>query len=80
MIIVRTSREISDRSRLRLTPEGGDVIDWRDHEISKRNLGHAEAARQLEHWLQRCHPNHKASVNTRLIVARAGEGPTVRSL
>ncbi len=39
------------------TPEDGDwVIEWRDHEVSRRNLGHPETARQLELRLGRCHP------------------------
>ncbi|MFD3930175.1 barstar family protein [Streptomyces sp. NPDC058614] len=59
------------------TPDDGDfAIEWRDHETSRRNLGHAEAARQLELWLPRCHPTNKAGMSTRLAQARAGDGPT----
>ncbi|MFB7616330.1 barstar family protein [Kitasatospora sp. NPDC056181] len=60
------------------TPEDGDyVIEWQDHETSRRNLGHAETARQLELMLARCHPTHRERVAARLAEARAGRGPTV---
>ncbi|GHE41452.1 hypothetical protein GCM10017778_26180 [Streptomyces vinaceus] len=36
--------------------EGGFVIEWRDHELSRRALGHPETARRLEGVLERCHP------------------------
>ncbi|MEV1010224.1 barstar family protein [Streptomyces sp. NPDC049881] len=59
------------------TPHDRDfVIEWRDHETSRRNLGHQEAARQLEKWLARCHPTHRAHMAARLAEARAGRGPT----
>lgn len=60
------------------TPDDGDyLIEWRDHEVSRQNLGHPETARQLELTLERCHPTNKASVGARLAEARAGRGPTV---
>ncbi|MER7665088.1 MULTISPECIES: barstar family protein [unclassified Streptomyces] len=60
------------------TPDDGDyVIEWRDHESSRRALGHPETARQLELRLARCHPSNKAAVAEDLERARAGEGPTV---
>ncbi|MET9604136.1 barstar family protein [Streptomyces sp. NPDC006512] len=59
------------------TPDDGDfAIEWRDHERSRRNLGHAETARQLELVLARCHPTNRAGVGVRLAEARAGRGPT----
>ncbi|MEU4091532.1 barstar family protein [Streptomyces sp. NPDC026673] len=59
------------------TPDDGDfVIEWRDHQVSRRNLGHAETARQLELTLARCHPTHRAGMGVRLAEARAGRGPT----
>jgi RNAse (barnase) inhibitor barstar len=60
------------------TPEDGDyVIEWREHEASRRHLGHPETARQLEIRLARCHPTNRPSVSAELAQARAGRGPTV---
>lgn len=60
------------------TPDDGDyVIEWRDHETSRRNLGYQETARQLELRLPRVHPTNRENVAARLAAARAGEGPTV---
>ncbi|WP_328860226.1 barstar family protein [Streptomyces sp. NBC_00306] len=60
------------------TPDDGDYrIEWRDHESSRRALGHPETVRQLELRLARCHPSNKAAVAEELARARAGEGPTV---
>ncbi|ALC25115.1 barnase inhibitor [Streptomyces pristinaespiralis] len=60
------------------TPDDGDFeIEWRDHEASRRNLGHHETARQLEMWLARCHPTNRDRMAARLSEARAGRGPTL---
>ncbi|MER6301314.1 barstar family protein [Kitasatospora sp. NPDC001539] len=60
------------------TPEDGDyVIEWRDHAVSRRNLGYPETVRQLELRLTRCHPANREHVAAALAAARAGEGPTV---
>ncbi|WP_327684799.1 barstar family protein [Streptomyces sp. NBC_00467] len=60
------------------TPDDGDyLIEWRDHESSRRALGHPETVRQLELRLARSHPSNKAAVAEELERARAGEGPTV---
>ncbi|MES5820548.1 barstar family protein [Streptomyces sp. RG80] len=60
------------------TPDDGDyVIEWREHELSRRHLGHPETARQLELRLARCHPANRPSVGADLAEARAGRGPTV---
>ncbi|MFJ9453979.1 barstar family protein [Kitasatospora sp. NPDC101447] len=60
------------------TPEDGDwLIEWRDHEASRRRLGYPETVRQLELRLGRCHPTNREWVGTELAAARAGEGPTV---
>ncbi|MEJ8634349.1 MULTISPECIES: barstar family protein [Streptomyces] len=60
------------------TPDDGDyLIEWRDHESSRRALGHPETVRQLELRLARSHPSNKAAVAEDLERARAGEGPTV---
>ncbi|MER6201334.1 barstar family protein [Streptomyces sp. NPDC001586] len=60
------------------TPDDGDfVVEWHDHADSRRALGYAETARQLEIRLRRCHPTNRPSVAEQLAAARAGEGPTV---
>ncbi|MBV6698043.1 barstar family protein [Kitasatospora aureofaciens] len=60
------------------TPEDGDyAIEWRDHEVSRRNLGYPETVRQLEDRLTRCHPTNREHVGADLAAARAGQGPTV---
>ena len=60
------------------TPDDGDyVIEWREHQLSRRHLGHPETARQLELRLARCHPANRPSVGADLAEARAGRGPTV---
>lgn len=59
------------------TPDDGDwEIEWRDHELSRRNLGHPETARQLEIRLTRCHPSNDDHVRAQLADARAGRGET----
>ena len=59
------------------TPEGGFVFCWKNHDISKRRLGHEETARQLRKRLERCHPSHFASVETELAAALRHEGAMV---
>lgn len=60
------------------TPEDGDfVIEWRDHEVSRRNLGYPETVRQLEIRLGRCHPSNRPTVRVDLEAARACRGTTV---
>lgn len=64
------------------TPEGGFVLCWNNHDISKRrlgyrHLGYEETARQLRKRLERCHPSNVASVETELAAALRREGPTV---
>ncbi|MER6186762.1 barnase inhibitor [Streptomyces sp. NPDC001652] len=56
---------------------GDQVIEWREHEASRRHLGHPETARQLDIRLARCHPTNRPSVSAELAEARAGRGPTV---
>ena len=53
------------------------ALVWRHAELSRRRLGHGEAARQLELRLGRCHPSNVALVERDLRAARRGEGPTV---
>ncbi|MFD7449751.1 barstar family protein [Kitasatospora sp. NPDC059827] len=60
------------------TPDDDDyVIEWRDHEASRRALGYPETVRQLERQLPRVHPTNRAQVAAELAAARAGKGPTV---
>jgi hypothetical protein len=59
------------------TPEGGFVLVWRDHHLSRERLGYAETVRQLEQTLARCHPTNRAHVERALDAARRGSGPTV---
>lgn len=60
------------------TPDDDDfAVEWRDHELSRRNLGYPETVRQLELRLERCHPSNRPLVRADLQAARAGDGPTV---
>lgn len=60
------------------TPEDGAyAVEWRDHEVSRARLGHAETARQLELRLARCHPDNRPAVAADLAAAREERGPTV---
>ncbi|MGW7522493.1 barstar family protein [Streptomyces sp. NPDC054783] len=60
------------------TPDDDDfVVEWRDHQVSREHLGHAETARQLEIRLARCHPTNRALVSAELAAARSGHGATV---
>ena len=59
------------------TPEGGFVLCWNNHEISKRRLGYEETVRQLRKRLERCHPDNAASVENDLATALKYKGPTV---
>jgi RNAse (barnase) inhibitor barstar len=60
------------------TPDDGDfVIEWRDHERSRRALGRDETVRRLRLRLERCHPQNRALVQEQLEEAEAGRGPTV---
>lgn len=59
------------------TPEGGFVLEWRDHLLSKDRLGYSETVRQLSLRLAQCHPDNKASFLDDLSSAQRGEGRTV---
>jgi RNAse (barnase) inhibitor barstar len=64
---------------------GGHVLEhvdeftfvWRDHEQSKRCLGHSETARQLALRAERCHPSNRERVEAELADAQAEIGRTV---
>ncbi|MGW0700586.1 barstar family protein [Streptomyces sp. NPDC002867] len=60
------------------TPDDGDfVVEWHDHELSRRALGREETVRQLGLRARRAHPDNRAEILDRLARARAGAGPTV---
>jgi RNAse (barnase) inhibitor barstar len=59
------------------SPEVGFVLKWRNSELSRERLGHAETVRQLERRLQRCHPSNREQVSLELANAKKGIGPTV---
>ncbi|MFS0694841.1 barstar family protein [Streptomyces nitrosporeus] len=60
------------------TPDDGSfTIEWRDHALSARALGHEETARRLEALLPRVHPANRARTERELAEARAGRGPTL---
>jgi len=58
------------------TPEEGFTIRWKNHLLSKQQLGYAETARQLEIRLRHCHPLNRALVSRELENAKAHLGPT----
>ncbi|GAA2926298.1 MULTISPECIES: barstar family protein [Streptomycetaceae] len=60
------------------TPDDADfVIEWRDHALSARALGHEETARRLRRTLSRADATGRARVETELAEALAGRGPTL---
>jgi RNAse (barnase) inhibitor barstar len=59
------------------TPDDGFILRWVNSALSRDRLGYAEAVRQLEHRLTRCHPSNQPSVSADLQRARQGIGPTV---
>ena len=60
------------------TPEDRDfVIEWRDHELSRRALGREETVRQLRLRLERAHTSNRAAIQRQLDEAVAGRGPMV---
>ncbi|MFE7708764.1 barstar family protein [Streptomyces sp. NPDC057486] len=60
------------------TPDDGDfVIDWRDHALSARALGHEETARRLRQQIGHAHPTNRPALRRALDEALAGRGPTL---
>jgi RNAse (barnase) inhibitor barstar len=59
------------------TPEGGFILEWRNHALSRLRLGHVETARQYERMLQTCHPNNVARIESSRRDAVRREGATV---
>ena len=59
------------------TPEGGFVLRWRNSDLSRLRLGHAETVRVLKKRLTSCHPENVRFVRAELRVARSGRGETI---
>lgn len=59
------------------TPDGGFVLRWNNHQVSREQLGYAETERQLELKLARCHPSNQKLVSQEIALARTNQGPTV---
>ena len=62
------------------TPDGGFVLVWRDHALSRSRLGHREMVNRLERIRQTCHLSNVAQVDSELVAARQGLGPTIFDL
>jgi RNAse (barnase) inhibitor barstar len=59
------------------TPQGGFVLVWKNHELSRIRLGYAETVRQLGFHLDQCHPANFPSLRNELAMARRSTGTTV---
>ncbi|WP_326673295.1 barstar family protein [Streptomyces sp. NBC_01257] len=60
------------------TPDDDDfVIEWRDHEMSARALGHEETARYLRGLFPRAHVSSLPRLREELARAEEGRGPTL---
>jgi RNAse (barnase) inhibitor barstar len=53
------------------------ILLWKNSELSRKQLSHAETARCLEARLRECHPENRGSIAGELKAAQRGEGPTV---
>jgi RNAse (barnase) inhibitor barstar len=59
-------------------PEGADyVFVWRDHERSRRQLGHEATARWAALRLEQAVPEAREARAAELALAQAGQGPTL---
>ncbi|MEU3227308.1 barstar family protein [Streptomyces sp. NPDC006976] len=60
------------------TPDDGDyVIEWRDHALSARALGHEETARYLDRLAGRAHESNRDRLREESAQAALGLGPTL---
>lgn len=59
------------------TPQGGFVLLWQHHALSRQRLGYAETARQLRRMLATCDPHNRASVRRDIAQALSDKGSTV---
>jgi RNAse (barnase) inhibitor barstar len=59
------------------TPDGGFVLRWKNHQISKQRLGFGETERQLTKRLRVCYPMNTEAVQEQLASAQQHIGSTV---
>lgn len=59
------------------TPDGGFILRWKNHQLSRQRLGSFETARQLRKRLKTCHPTNAESEMADLKLSLRGEGSTV---
>ncbi len=59
------------------TPEGGFILHWRNAQLSRERLGHAEAVRHLRKALRRNWWRGREELKRALRCAQNGTGPTV---
>jgi len=59
------------------TPEGGFVLIWQHHALSRQRLGHPETAYQLQRTLATCDSHNRASVQRDIAQALSKKGSTV---
>jgi RNAse (barnase) inhibitor barstar len=59
------------------TPDGGFILVWRNHLLSKTRLGYIETQRVLRAKLRTCHPSNVDYVQRELASAEANKGDTV---
>ena len=53
------------------------VLVWKDASLSRKNLSHAETAKELQRRLARCHSTARPGVQRDLAAAERGAGPTL---
>lgn len=44
------------------TPDNGFTLRWKNHQVSREQLGYSETVRQLELRLARCHPTNRPQI------------------
>ena len=59
------------------TPIGGFVIEWKNSNLSRRNLGYPETIKWIESHIQTCHPSNIPCFQAQLAEAIQGRGPTL---
>ena len=59
------------------TPQGGFVLVWRHHALSRHHLGYAETTRQLRRMLATGDPNNDIDTRRDIAAAASHRGSTV---
>ena len=59
------------------TPQGGFVLVWRHHALSRQRLGYAETTRQLRRMLVKCDAHNVAGMRRDIAAAMSHHGSTV---